>query len=881
MRRLHLAFGWLFLAGWTVARAQTVVLQEPNPRVVRLLPLATESLVPSIRTIPRLRVPALDVRSGQPLEFGHRVFVRAHGTRGLAQLLATLPHPIVRRPDHRSAVLACPSATDALELAAVWATDPRVEMAAPSCRRFNAILHSAWGAAPDDPHFHQQWYLDPHAGRLGAAQVSAGMEFRAAWPRSTGEGVVIGFYDDGMDATHPDLREGYLPELARNWVTGSTSGAHSTRFQYHGTAVAGLAAARAGNGIGISGAAPGTRFTANVIFDAASNLPESDDLAQAFEHRTDLIPIQNHSWGNADLDFLESYPVERIALSNAVHLGRGALGTVLVRSAGNTRIRSYLGRRGVGDANLDAFGNEPGAITVAGLRRSGSVASYSAPGACILVAAAGGETSESSQLFTLDPVGDNGANNIAAAGRELSDYIYGTRSSAGTSFAAPLITGVVALMLDVRPELHLTDLQRLLVLSSYPVDLTDPDLATNHAGLVVSHNVGFGSPHPQTAVDLAAGFLQSPAPRSTVLARHTASVPIPDAGLRVVVSLPDQPDALSFPAAGGTGRHPDEPTPDLAFVDAGIGAGPIGVPVGGAVALLQRQPNEPVDKIGFAAQAGAVAAVIANTDLDNLPFLMMATDAARIPAVSVGRSSGEQLRQLALTEPGARLRFEIQPARVAFEITNTLSLDWVQVRVRIEHARMGDLRITLRSPSGTRSVLHRSGTQTTAHIGEWWYSSKRHLFEPSAGTWTLDVSDQAAGIEGSLVEADLVLHGIPITDSDRDGLDDDWEREQFGSLEANAGEDPDQDGWSHAAEAFLGTDPRISDRPTLAAIHVLPGEPVRIDWPTLPGIPVGVEQATDPTGPWTRLGAPSFPGRRGVWNTPASPGREWFRIRTL
>lgn len=879
MRRLHLAFGWLFLVGWTVTRAQTVVLQEPNPRSIRLLPLATESLVPSIRAIPRLHVPALDVRSGHRLEFGHRVFVRAHGTRSLAQILAPLPHPIVRRPDNRSAVLACPSATEALELAATWTTDPRVEIASPSCRRFNAILHSTWGKAPDDPYFQQQWYLDPHADRLGAALVSSGLEFRAVWPRATGAGVVIAFYDDGMDSTHPELREGYAPELARNWVTGLASGAHSTRFQYHGTAVAGLAAARAGNRVGISGAAPGTRFTACVIFDASSNLPESEDLAQSFEHRTDMIPIQNHSWGNADLDFLEAFPVERIALSNALHLGRNGLGTVLVRSSGNTRIRSYLGRRGVGDANLDAFANEPGMIAVAGLRRSGLVASYSAPGACILVSAPGGETSESSQFFTLDPVGDNGVNNIATAGRELSNYLYGTRSSAGTSFAAPLITGMVALMLEVQPGLHLTDLQRLLALASYPVDLTDADLATNSAGLVISHNVGFGSPHPQTAVDLATGFPGGHRSRSTITARHTGSIAIPDAGLRVVVSLPGQTNLLSFPAAGGTGRHPDEPTPDLGMVDAGVGAGPITVPLEGMVALLQRHPNEPIDKIGFAAQAGAVAAVIANTDLDDLPFLMLSTDAARIPAVSVGRSAGEQLRQLALNQPGARLRFEIQPARIGFEITNTLSLDWVQVRVRMEHARMGDLRITLRSPSGTRSILHRAGTQNTAHVGEWWYSSKRHLFESSAGQWTLDVSDQAAGISGFLLEADLVLHGIPINDSDTDGLDDDWERQHFGTLEAGASDDPDHDGWSHAAEAFLGTDPRVSDRPVLAAIHVLPGGPVRIDWPTLPGIPVGVEQAADPSGPWTRVATPSFPGWRGVWNSELRPDGEWFRVR--
>jgi len=865
----------MFLVGWTVAVAQTVVLREPSPRTLILLP----DLTASARLTSRhpLRA-AVDARSGQRVELGHRLLLRVRRIDDLTALLTETPLPILRRPDPRSVVIACPSPLDAIQLASRWATDPRVEIASPSLRRFNATPHSDWGPAPDDVYFDRQWYLDPNLGNTSAALASSGMEFRAIWPRSTATSVIIAFYDDGVDFTHPDLREGYLPDLARNWFTRAINGSHSSRFQYHGTAVAGLAAARSGNRIGISGAAPGCRFTACVIFDASSNLPETEDLAQAFEHRTDLIPIQNHSWGNADLDFLEAYPGERIALSNAVHHGRSGLGTIMVRAAGNTRFRSYLGRRGVGDANLDAFANEPGAITVAGLRRSGSVASYSAPGACILVAAPGGESAEGSQFFTLDPVGDNGVNSIAAAGRELSDYIYGTRSSAGTSFATPLVTGVVAVMIDVRPDLHLLDLQRLLVLASHPIDPSDPDLATNRAGLLLSHNVGFGTPHPGTALRLASSFSRPHSPRSTVSIRHDSPVAIPDDGLRVVVSLPDQPDAFSFPAAGGTGLHPDEPTPPLAFVDAGVGATPLTTSLNGAAALLQRQPNEPAEKIQFAAQAGAGAVIIANSDFDNRPFLMLSTDAATLPAVSVGRTHGEQLRTLAVNQPDARLRFEIHPARIHFDVTNTLSLDWVQLRVRIQHARMGDLRITLRSPTGTRSILHRSGTQTTAQIGEWWYSTKRHLFESSHGSWTLEVSDQAGGISGSVLEAELILHGIPLNDSDFDGLDDDWEEAHFGSLAADPGEDPDDDGWTNAAEAFVGTDPQVSDRPLLAHIHAHPGDPIRIAWPVQPGRIYQLERAPQPAGPWSVLGSASFPGREGSWRIPAVPGPEWFRV---
>ena len=72
---------------------------------------------------------------------------------------------------------------------------------------------------------------------------------------STGRNVRIAVIDSGIDGGHPDLA-GQL-ELRENFVDGSPDTAES-----HGTAVAGIIAAVAGNGAGIVGVAPDARLLA-------------------------------------------------------------------------------------------------------------------------------------------------------------------------------------------------------------------------------------------------------------------------------------------------------------------------------------------------------------------------------------------------------------------------------------------------------------------------------------------------------------------------------------------------------------------------------------------------------------------------------------------
>lgn len=93
---------------------------------------------------------------------------------------------------------------------------------------------------------------DPLYGAQPAAKYWHIAELHKA---STGRGVRIAVIDSGIDAEHPDLA-GQV-QLRENFVAASPDAPEA-----HGTAVAGIIAAREGNGIGIAGVAPDARLLA-------------------------------------------------------------------------------------------------------------------------------------------------------------------------------------------------------------------------------------------------------------------------------------------------------------------------------------------------------------------------------------------------------------------------------------------------------------------------------------------------------------------------------------------------------------------------------------------------------------------------------------------
>lgn len=100
----------------------------------------------------------------------------------------------------------------------------------------NVLVKSA--ALPNDPFLPRQKGL-----------TNSGME--QAWAESTGQGVIVAVLDTGVDINHPDLQGRLLPGY--DFVNNSPVMRDDNG---HGTAVAGIIAARANNGHGIAGVAP-------------------------------------------------------------------------------------------------------------------------------------------------------------------------------------------------------------------------------------------------------------------------------------------------------------------------------------------------------------------------------------------------------------------------------------------------------------------------------------------------------------------------------------------------------------------------------------------------------------------------------------------------
>jgi subtilisin-like proprotein convertase family protein len=448
----------------------------------------------------------------------------------------------------------------------------------------------------------------------------------------------------------------------------------------------------------------------------------------------------------------------------------------------------------------------------------------------------------------------------------LADYTYGTDYFSGTSAAAPHISGLVALILSANPALSYRDVQQILIFSARQTDLADPDLATNGAGFVVSHNTGFGVPDAGVAVDLARKWKPRPALTNLTFVATNVQA-IPDPGLRLLVTVDTVPPRLliveSLPSSG---PHPDVPTARLPLVDVGIATQAIALNLTGKVALIQRGTNYFKEKIQFAADAGAAFAVIYNNvDQTNL-IQMAATDYTPIPAVFISQDSGDNLHNLAQTGVALEAQLRLDSAQYSFQLTNTLSLEHVAVTVNTDYPRRGDLRLTLLSPAGTRSVLQQLNSDDTPGPNDWTYLSTRHFYESSAGTWTVAITDEKTGNTGTVQSVSLILYGVPINDSDHDGLDDDWEMTHFNSLTYGPRDDPNGDGVSLARDQILGTDPLAKPLPLRLDVSVWDEHLARLSWPGLANHTYELWQGQAPVAPMALI--TNVPG--------VFPNTEWF-----
>jgi len=323
---------------------------------------------------------------------------------------------------------------------------------------------SSPGVFPNDPYFPQQWHLH-NTGQSGG---TPGADIRApeAWKITTGDpNIIIAVIDTGVDTKHADLIDNLVPgydfydnDAQPDPATGDMSNAH-------GTACAGLVAAKGNNGVGVTGVTWNCKImpirTISFRVDGTQVETTEADTATAFRWAArNGADVLTYSWGQASpLPAVQSAIVD---VTNLGGMGRHGKGCIVLACSDNDN----------GPVRYPA--KYPEVIAVGATDHDDQRCRYSnyGPELDVVAPSAPGYTAQDwwsthgrGWVWTTDISGVAGYNTLAPG---IVDYT----AFAGTSAATPIAAGVVALILSVEPNLTGEEIRHFLERSAK--DLGDP-----------------------------------------------------------------------------------------------------------------------------------------------------------------------------------------------------------------------------------------------------------------------------------------------------------------------------------------------------------------------------------------------------------------------
>jgi thermitase len=320
-----------------------------------------------------------------------------------------------------------------------------------------------------DPDFEKSWGLNnsgtaDESGQLGIAGKDIGAV--KAWEITTGDrATVVAIVDSGIDITHEDLQKniwvnpgeipanqkdddgnGYIDDVY-GWNFIDNNAVVTDTFD-HGTMAAGIIGSTAHNGKGTRGINWQVSMMSVKAIDDGGLATTAGAISAIHYAIQNGAKIINTSWGQPEFDQ---------ALFDEINWGNGE-GALVVAAAGN-----YAKNNDTDPAPMyPAAFRLPNIIAVAAYDHRDQLADFSNFGP------------QSVHL---------GAPGVEIYTTSVNGYNFGN----GTSFAAPFVTGVAALLKSYLPELSSAEIKDRILLSSEVIDYYQKD-RTVTGGRVSAYN---------------------------------------------------------------------------------------------------------------------------------------------------------------------------------------------------------------------------------------------------------------------------------------------------------------------------------------------------------------------------------------------------------
>ncbi|XP_063677643.1 furin-like protease kpc-1 isoform X1 [Bolinopsis microptera] len=334
----------------------------------------------------------------------------------------------------------------------------------PSGNRRSADVQglNALAATFNDPIFTRQWHL------YNREVYGKDLNVLPVWANNiTGQGVIVAILDDGVEHTHPDIKDNYAGSVSWDFLDDDDDPtpipSQADKDVDHGTRCAGQVAASkndvCGVGVAYNAKIAGIRMLKNKVEDSME--------AQALRFKTEKIDIYSSSWGPVDDGKKMDGPglLVKKAFEDGVRYGREGKGSIYVWASGNGGLNKD-------NCNCDGYCSSIYTISISAVNDKGQIPAYVEECSATLAAAYSSGTNNERRIATTDL--NSGC----------------TEQHGGTSAAAPLAAGVIALALSANPELGWRDVQHIIVESSTHPTHDNSDV--NGAGRRVNNKIGFG-----------------------------------------------------------------------------------------------------------------------------------------------------------------------------------------------------------------------------------------------------------------------------------------------------------------------------------------------------------------------------------------------------